>query len=166
MVSEEPPTADVSERREALVAERERALAKRAGELAVRERALKALERHLHERVESLAAREAGLQEAENAPPPELEPEPEPNGARSFEVVEGSNKEAEPLPASQAELYSDIELDELERLVRSNRDEHPDLAESWEFTLYHLREYADVNGRLPLLFDGMIDEVFGTLLDR
>ena len=55
---------------------------------------------------------------------------------------------------------------ERERLVREDRDEHPQLADSWEFTLYHLRQHADVDGRLPLLFDAMIEEVFGPLLDR
>jgi DivIVA domain-containing protein len=134
----------VSERRAALVAEREQALAKRAVELDVRERALQALERRLHERAELIAARETALAEAE--------------------VVE-AQKEPEPERIPEGE-YSEVELDELERLVRANRDEHPELAESWEFTLYHLREYADVDGRLPLVFDGMIDEVFGPLLDR
>jgi hypothetical protein len=144
----------VSERRAALVAEREQAMAKRAVELDARERALQALERRLHEQAESIAAREAALAdaqakaEAEAQQEPEPEPEPEP---------------AAPLPEGE---YSDVELDELERLVRANRDEHPELAESWEFTLYHLREYADVDGRLPLTFDAMIDEVFGPLLDR
>jgi DivIVA domain-containing protein len=154
----------VTERREALVADREQSLAKRAAELALRERALQALERSLHERVDAIAASEAAFQE-EAARVEE---------ARSLEVSEGSNQEAEPLPGSEAEReaereaeqYSDTGLDELERLVAANRDQHPELAESWEFTLYHLREYADVDGRLPLLFDGMIDEVFGPLLER
>ena len=150
----------VTERREELVAEREQELAKRAAELAVRERALQALERGLHEQADAIAAREeaAGLEEA-----------------RSLEVSEGSNKEAEPLPAPEAEReaererepeYSDVGLDELERLVAENRAGHPELAESWEFTLYHLREYAEIDGRIPLVFDGMIDEVFGPLLER
>jgi DivIVA domain-containing protein len=135
----------VSERRVALVAEREQAMAKRSVELDVRERALLALERRLHERAELIAARETALAQAEKEPEPEPEPEPE-------RIPEGE--------------YCEVELDELERLVRVNRDEHPELAESWEFTLYHLREYADVDGRVPLLFDGMIEEVFGPLLDR
>lgn len=136
-------TDDVSERRAALVAEREQELAKRAAELAVRERALQALERRLHEQADAIAAREAALQEAQKAPVPAPEPE---------RIAEGE--------------FSETGLDELERLVAENRDQHPELAESWEFTLYHLRAYADVDGRLPLLFDGMIDEVFGPLLER
>jgi DivIVA domain-containing protein len=140
----------VSERRAALVAEREQAMAKRAVELDARERALQALERRLHEQAESIAAREAALAEAQAEAEAEAEAQQEPEPAA-------------PLPEGE---YSDVELDELERLVRANRDEHPELAESWEFTLYHLREYADVDGRLPVTFDAMIDEVFGTLLDR
>lgn len=150
MATDEPGpdgAQQLSEHREVLVAEREQALAKRAGELAVRERALQALERHLHERAELIAAREAALQEAQNAPAPEPAPAAEP----------------ERVPVGE---YSDVELDELERLVGANKDKYPELAESWEFTLYYLREYADVDGRLPLLFDGMIDESFGALLDR
>jgi hypothetical protein len=139
----------VSERRAALVGEREQELAKRAAELAIRERALQALERSLHERAEAIAAREAALEERQNAPVPAPEPEPDPEPER---IGEGE--------------FSEVELAELERLVRENRDAHPELADSWEFTLYHLREYADVDGRIPLVFDGMIDEVFGQLLGR
>ena len=57
-------------------------------------------------------------------------------------------------------------LFQLEKLVREHGSEFPEHAEDWAFTLYYLRDYADVAGRLPASFDVMIEEVFGPLLDR
>jgi DivIVA domain-containing protein len=74
------------------------------------------------------------------------------------------------LPTSAAAPDSDRtaewRLHQLEKLVRERGDEFAQLADEWAFTLFYLREHSDAEGRLPASFDGMIDEVFGPLLDR
>jgi O-antigen ligase len=174
-----PPETDLAQRRAAVASERERELAKRAAALAVRERALASLERRVHERAESIARREtkaASLERAAAArarvPEPEPEPVPVPVSAPEPEPEpEPARAAPPPLPepvtvATTPAGFAQLTLDQLERRVRANGDAHPEEAETWKFTLFYLREHADVNGRLPASFDVVIDEVFGPLLPR
>jgi hypothetical protein len=135
------------------VARRERMLAERAGQLAAREHDLERREeeaaagRHrdeeLAEKQRELERREAELeaQEAEPEPQAELEPPSEP----------------EPVPA----VRSGWDLRALEKLVAARTDADPAQREEWEAYLFHLREHADHEGRLPATFDGLVADVFG-----
>jgi hypothetical protein len=135
------------------VARRERMLAERAGQLAAREHDLERREeeaaagRHrdeeLAEKQRELERREAELeaQEAEPEPQAELEPPSEP----------------EPVPA----VRSGWDLHALEKLVAARTDADPGQREEWETYLFHLREHADHEGRLPAAFDGLVADVFG-----
>jgi cellulose synthase/poly-beta-1,6-N-acetylglucosamine synthase-like glycosyltransferase len=56
-------------------------------------------------------------------------------------------------------------MERLEELVRLHSAGAPDRADEWRSTLVCLRGYAGLDGRLPHSFDGLVDEVFGELLD-
>ena len=56
-------------------------------------------------------------------------------------------------------------MERLEELVRLHSSSAPDRADEWRSTLVYLRGYAGLDGRLPHSFDGLVDEVFGELLD-
>jgi capsular polysaccharide biosynthesis protein len=123
----------------AAVTAREQALARRAGELAQRER--------------EQAVREAATAPAEPAPPPPPPPEPLP-------VVE---REPEPALVGGEEAPTRPTLGDLELLVSANADRFPGAVEEWNAYLFFLRDYADSAGRLPPSFDGLIEDVFGRL---
>lgn len=128
------------------VTKRELALARRAGELAARERSLTAREEGF----------EAAVREAERRPPPEPEPAPEP-----------PPPEPEPTPPVQTSpgvaAVSRWNLNELERLVRTREDVAPETAVEWRTYLQLLREHAAVDGALPAGFDGLLNDVFADL---
>jgi hypothetical protein len=139
------------------VANRERALAKRAGELAASEQRLAERERALQGREaelgaqrrageEELAKRKAELEEEARAAVPEPVPEPEP----------------EPTPAPQPAAVPagtwTIEL--LEQRVAERRERFPDQADEWVTYVYFLREHASIDGSLPRSFDSLIADVF------
>jgi hypothetical protein len=142
------------------VAKRERALAKRAGDLAARERsseqrlaereaALRGREAELGAQrragEEELAKRKTELEEAQAAvPEPVPEPEPEPTPAPQPEAV--------PTGAWTIEL--------LEQRVAQRRERFPDQADEWTTYLYFLREHASIDGSLPRSFDSLIADVF------
>ncbi len=122
----------------AAVTAREQALARRAGELAQRER--------------DLAAHEAAAAPAEPEPPPPP-PEPVPVVGRESESALVGDEEAPTRPT----------LGDLELLVSANADRFPNAVEEWHAYLFFLRDYADSAGRLPPSFDGLIEDVFGRL---
>jgi hypothetical protein len=139
------------------VSNRERALAKRAGELAASEQRLAEREAALQGRQaelgaqrrageEELAKRKAELEEEARAAVPEPLPEPEP----------------EPIPAPQPGAVPagtwTIEL--LEQRVAQRRERFPDQADEWVTYLYFLREHASIDGSLPRSFDSLIADVF------
>jgi hypothetical protein len=133
------------------VAKRERALARRAGELAQREAELE------QERATAAAAPAPGREpepEPEPEPGPEPEPEPEPE------------PQAEPEPPPEPRLTAargSWTLDELEELVRAAGGD-PGRQEEWRTYLFFLREHAAADGSLPRSFDGLINDVFGPIL--
>jgi len=140
--------ARLKERIAALSA-REQALARRAGELAQRERALED-----RERVKEPVAIPAEPEPVPPSPPP---PPPTPEPEPVFEP------EPEPVRVAYEGTASRPTLADLERLVRANADRFPDAVEEWNAYLFFLRDYADTDGRLPSIFDGLIEDVFGSL---
>jgi len=145
---------EVNDRRLAAVEQRELALARRAAELSARERALGELERALHEQARELIVKQRALETLERAVHERLEA-----------VVQ--QPETEPAEAPEGEeALSTVTLYELESLVATRRDAEPESVEEWNDYLYHLREFAQPDGRLPARFDGLIEDVFGPLLGR
>ena len=89
-------------------------------------------------------------------PPPEPEPEP---------FI--SAPEPEPAPARVPAGDGLWTLPRLERLVgRFGAEYAPEQVDEWRFYVLYLRDYADVDGRLPKSFDGLVLDTFGDLLDR
>ncbi len=54
-------------------------------------------------------------------------------------------------------------IDVLERLVREQSPRYPERADEWLAYVYHLRDFAEADGRLPRSFDGLVADVFGEL---
>jgi capsular polysaccharide biosynthesis protein len=131
--------------------ERERGLERQAEELGGLESTLREAEANLARRAQDLTAREAELAVS---PPPAPEPAPEAPSA--------------PAPAAPPVQIPPGEpgwrLDELERLVVAHGGENPDRAEEWQSYLFYLRDYVDVDGRVPRQFDWLIEDTFGDLL--
>jgi hypothetical protein len=48
--------------------------------------------------------------------------------------------------------------------VDANAARFPDQEEEWRSYLFFLRDHADVDGRLPSTFDGLVAEVFAQLV--
>ncbi len=154
------------------VTKRERALARRAGELAARERLTEdgASERSalLQKRETELAGREREFEERVGAHAEEVE---RIEVERLALAEAAQTAEREPPPAASLTQAPDhasaqeLSLEALEGLVAKGRLEHPDRAEEWTTYLYFLREHADSSGRLPDHFKGLVADVFSPLLD-
>jgi hypothetical protein len=149
------------EERVQVVTSRERALAERVGQVAAREQ-------QLAERGEALAAQERDLVAAATAgaaapEPPETEPEPEPPPEPEPEPA----PEPEPTPAAETLVRrGSWSLDDLQHAVDSQTDAAPEQLEDWRTYLYFLREHGASDGSLPAQFDGLVEDVFGDILDR
>jgi hypothetical protein len=128
------------------VAQRERALARRAADLAEREA-------RLRQREEELAAASA-----EPAPIPPVPPEPKP-------LVLSEPPEPEPEPPAPLEPAGEWTLHDLERRVQEHANADPARYEEWNTYLFLLREHADHDGRLPSSFRSLVAEVFGDLME-
>jgi capsular polysaccharide biosynthesis protein len=158
------------------VAARERALAARAGKLAVRERDL---------------ATRAAASPAPDSPPPHIAPapaedpqvgssavptnEPAPASSTSSETEAVSTRQPpQPRPEPRQEFpgepaavtrVSHWNLNDLERAVATRVDIAPEDAEEARRYLFFLRGHAAPDGSLPRNFDGLLEEVFGMILD-
>jgi hypothetical protein len=55
-------------------------------------------------------------------------------------------------------------LMDLEHLVEGHADLGPDRVEELQAILYHLRDFAGVDGRIPAEFDALVDAEFGALM--
>ena len=55
---------------------------------------------------------------------------------------------------------------ELETLAREEARRQPARSLEWSYVLLHLRDYADPGGTLPVEFDGVVRETFGSVLER
>ena len=89
-------------------------------------------------------ARRRLVQRTPPPPPPPPEPEPEPVA----------------VPAGPAREWN---LWELQRAVRDAADDPRH--EEWIALLIHLREFANADGDLPIEFDGLVRESFGSVLE-
>jgi hypothetical protein len=161
------------------VTKRERALARRAGELFQREAALEQrrgeleqLEARLNlqdaelsEAKQLLAARTGGIAARESAvsareaeppapPPPPSPPEPE------AEPAQLSRAEA---PVTRAGSWN---INDLQRTVDSQSGATQAKQEEWTTYLFFLRGHAASDGSLPRQFDGLVEDVFGALIDQ
>jgi len=115
------------------------------------------------------------------APPPEPEPEPEPEPVPveppppppvravpppppvpTVEPVAPPQSAVTRLSARRRDPRQ-WNLWELERLAR---DGPPERSEEWHYLFVNLRRYAEPDGALPVEFDSLVRESFGSLLDR
>ena len=150
------------------VTKRERALARHAGKLAQREAEieerrgeleqfearLRQREAALTETKQQLAARAGAISASEreleiraSAPPPPPPP-PEPEGSAAGP------------PVTRAGSWN---VNDLQRTVDSQSDATAEQAEEWRSYLFFLREHAAPDGSLPGQFDGLVEDVFGSL---
>ena len=127
--------------------------------------------RDLHRRVgwQVAAAYGMPLPEADVAvaAEPQVEPAVDPEVAAAPKLV------VVPLPACEPE--STVEpvanatcplptVAELDRMIAARREADPMRAADWRWSLQHLREFADDEGRLPEDFRATVEVVFGELL--
>jgi hypothetical protein len=122
------------------VAKRERALARRAGELAAQEKQLDARQREVAK---------AAAEPPPPPPPPEPEAEPEP----------------EPQPVAPPPLAAGAgwNIDEIAARVAATEASEA-TREEWRTYLFFLRGHAASDGTLPPQFDGLVRDVFGDAL--
>jgi hypothetical protein len=165
-------------------------MARRAGDLARREKGLEERERELAEqaqpqsvqagpvqagpaddgREELLAARVAVLTEREQA----LARRAGELARREKELDERERQPAEQEQGSEAaqpESHPAFDgarghwnLISLERLVEQRGSDFPDRVDEWSSYLYFLREYADADGSVPAGFDWLIQDTFSELV--
>jgi len=69
--------------------------------------------------------------------------------------------EVEPVATPACSLPTVAELD---RMIAARREADPMRAADWRWSLQHLREFADEEGRLPEDFRATVEVVFGELL--
>ena len=83
-------------------------------------------------------------------PAPEPEPEPVPT--------------PEPVP-ERITRPGAWNVDDLERAVAAQPGASAEQAEEWSTYLFFLREHASSDGALPPQFDGLVEDVFGQVVD-
>jgi hypothetical protein len=54
-------------------------------------------------------------------------------------------------------------VNDLQRTVDTQTEASPDQREEWRTYLFFLREHASADGALPSQFDGLVEDVFGSL---
>ena len=141
------------------VTARERELATRVGKAAARDKEsearsaeLAAREQALDDRVAKLAKKERELEQRPAPPPPPPPPEPEP--------VPVPTPEPAPERITRAGAWN---VNDLERAVAAQPDASAEQAEEWSTYLFFLREHASSDGALPPQFDGLVEDVFGSI---
>jgi hypothetical protein len=147
------------EQRLKTVTARERELATRVGKAAARDKESEARsaelatrERALDDRVAKLAKKERELEQRPAPPPPPPPPEPEPEPAPTPEPA--------PERITRAGAWN---VNDLERAVAAQSNASAEQAEEWSTYLFFLREHASSDGALPPQFDGLIEDVFGSI---
>jgi DNA repair exonuclease SbcCD ATPase subunit len=138
-------------RRHAELSTRERSLDDSAKELGKREARLekelaaglrrRAKEQKRFPRIERKTAVEAPAETPATVAPAPAPQQPEPAGIASFNV------------------------ETLASLVEQRRQEFPDRADEWHWTLMSLRNVADISGALPRTVDDLVRDVFEPILD-
>jgi hypothetical protein len=144
------------------VTARERELATRVGKAAARDKESEARsaklatrERALDDRVAKLARQERELElEQRRAPPPPPPPPPPPEPV------------PEPTPEPDRIIRAGAwNVNDLERAVAAQSNASAEQAEEWSTYLFFLREHASSDGALPPQFDGLVEDVFGSVVD-
>ncbi|MGZ4406307.1 MAG: YveK family protein [Gaiellaceae bacterium] len=143
------------------VTARERELATRVGKAAARDKEsearsaeLAAREQALDDRVAKLAKQERELEQRPAPPPPPPPPPPEP------EPEPVPTPEPAPERITRAGAWN---VNDLERAVAAQSNASAEQAEEWSTYLFFLREHASSDGALPPQFDGLIEDVFGSI---
>jgi hypothetical protein len=156
----------LEERLKAVTA-RERELAKRVGKSAARDKESEARsaelatrERALDDRQAKLSKQERELEERPPPPPPPPPPEPEPAPEPEPESV--PTPESAPERITRAGAWN---VNDLERAVAAQSSASAEQAEEWSTYLFFLREHASSDGALPPQFDGLVEDVFGSVVD-
>ena len=141
------------------VTARERELATRVGKAAARDKESEARsaeraarEQALDDRVAKLAKKERELEQRPAPPPPPPPPEPE--------SVPVPTPEPEPERITRAGAWN---VNDLERAVAAQSNPSAEQAEEWSTYLFFLREHASSDGALPPQFDGLVEDVFGSI---
>jgi hypothetical protein len=162
-------TADKArlDRRVAELTTREQAMARRAAELERRETALHERERGLADRVSSLDDRERRLRGRDLG----LDGRAHELNTRAGRLAERERdleaREASQPPPESAGAHPSAgwTIQDLERAVAQHGGADHERIEEWRYYLHFLRAQADVDGRLPERFDGLIEETFADVLD-
>ena len=146
------------------VTKRERALARRAGELAKREGGLEQRSRELEQRRGELDQREARLKQRDAA----LEASDRQLAERAGELAASERElqalaEASPPPPPPVTRMGSWNLNDLQRLVDSQTGASAEQTEEWTNYLFFLRGHAGSDGSLPPQFDGLVEDVFGSI---
>jgi capsular polysaccharide biosynthesis protein len=89
------------------------------------------------------------------------EPEPPTNRSKAPVVA----RPAEVRPRADGPRAGAPTLAELRQLVDAARTTRPERVDEWETYLTLLEEHAGVDGALSAAFDGLVEEVFGSLLN-
>lgn len=151
--------------REREVAAREQTLESRVQAVEEREQALAARARELQDQERTLAVRGSELGDRESAVAERLA-DLERREAEVGELAQTLPVLASPPREPVESLSGDWTIDELEHLVETRAAEYPDQADEWRGYLFHLRPHARPDGTLPAGFDALVEEVFGSLLER
>lgn len=93
--------------------------------------------------------------------PPRGVPRPQPDEVAPVAPRAPANVVRMPQSATPREWN----LWELESLAREQARLEPERGEEWSYLFVHLRQFADVEGKLPSDFDGLVRESFGELLE-
>jgi hypothetical protein len=157
----------LEERLKAVTA-REREVATRVGKAAARDKESEARsaelatkERTLDDRMGKVAKKEREL-EQRPAPPPPPPPPPPPEPVPAPEPEPVAPPEPAPERITRAGAWN---VDDLERAVARQSNASAEQAEEWSTYLFFLREHASSDGALPPQFDGLVEDVFGSVVD-
>ena len=157
---------------------RERALAEHAGKLAVRERELDERDERLEAGERDLTAR---VGEVVSCQPKACRTRRRAGGRRAraracgsaAPATAGADEPEEPLVVPEpspepvgAPRSGGWNLNDLQHAVDSAGEASVEQAEEWNTYLYFLRGHAAVDGSLPAQFDGLVEDVFRTVVDR
>jgi DNA repair exonuclease SbcCD ATPase subunit len=131
-----------------------------AAELAERERELDEREQMLEGRQRGILTAAADLEQRRRS----LEERERFLARRDAPAAEVDTPSAEVKELTQPVGDYRWNLDTLTRLVEESADDFPDRADEWRYTLFYLRNEADIDGSLPGRFDALVEECFGELL--
>ena len=82
---------------------------------------------------------------------------------RTQELTAPAVVKAAPPAPPEAPRTREWNVHELERLVEAHRGAGSGRADEWDAYLFHLRQYAAADGRLPPEFDALVEEAFADL---